>query len=111
MITIREIKSLEDLKSFYAESANSLHIVKMGAQWCYPCVSLSNVLRNLDQDKIGNTLIAEVNVDDESNKEILIEYNVKSIPLTLYVKNGTVIDKFLGSTSENELYNRIEEYK
>jgi thioredoxin 1 len=111
MITIREIKSLEDLKSFYAESPDSLHLVKIGAKWCGPCRILSDILHNMDPNKVGNTLIADVDIDEYDNEDIVIEYNIRSIPLTLYVKNGIVMNKFLGSASADEMYKRIEEYK
>ena len=111
MINIREIKNLEGLKSFYAETPESLHLVKIGAKWCGPCRTLSDTLHNLDPNKIGDTLIADVDIDEGDNEDIAIEYNIRSIPMTLYVKNGEVLNKYLGASSAEEIYKRIEEYK
>lgn len=111
MIEIRKITGLDDLKSFYTESPDSLHIVKIGAPWCGPCRTLSDTLHNLDKEKIYNTLIADVNIDEEDNEDIALEYNIRSIPVTLYVKNGEVLDKYVGATTANEIYNHINEYK
>ena len=111
MINIREIQNLEDLKSFYAETPESLHLVKIGAKWCGPCRTLSDTLHNLDSNKIGDTLIADVDIDEGDNEDIAIEYNIRSIPMTLYVKNGEVLNKYLGASSAEEIYKRIEEYK
>lgn len=111
MIEIRKIKNLDDLKSFYAESPDSLHLVKIGAPWCGPCRTLSDTLHGLDKEKLNGTLIADVNIDEEDNEDIAVEYNVRSIPVTLYVKNGEVLDKYLGATSANDIYKHIEEYK
>ena len=111
MINIREIQNLEDLKSFYAETPESLHLVKIGAKWCGPCRMLSDTLHNLDPNKIGDTLIADVDIDEGDNEDIAIEYNIRSIPMTLYVKNGEVLNKYLGASSAEEIYKRIEEYK
>lgn len=111
MINIREIKNLEDLKSFYSESPESLHLVKIGAPWCGPCRILATTLHSLESSKIGDTLIADVNIDNASNEDIAIEYNIRSIPMTLYVKNGEVLNKYLGASSAEEIYKRIEEYK
>ena len=111
MVAIREIKNLEDLKSFYAESPDSLHLVKIGAKWCGPCRTLSDILHNLDPNKIGNTLIADVDIDEEDNEDIAIEYNIRNIPVTLYVKNGEVLNKYSGASPANDIYKRIEEYK
>lgn len=111
MINIREIENLEDLKSFYAETPESLHLVKIGAKWCGPCRTLSDTLHNLDPNKISDTLIADVDIDEGDNEDIAIEYNIRSIPMTLYVKNGEVLNKYLGASSAEEIYKRIEEYK
>ena len=111
MINIREIKNLEDLKSFYAEAPESLHLIKIGAKWCGPCRTLSDTLHNLDPNKIGDTLIADVDIDEEDNEDIAIEYNIRNIPVTLYVRNGEVLDKYVGATSADDIYKRIEEYK
>ena len=111
MIEIREIKNFEDLKSFYAEAPESLHLVKIGAPWCGPCRMLSDTLHNLDPNKIGDTLIADVNIDEEDNEDIAIGYNIRNIPVTLYVKNGEVLGKYVGSTPANDIYKHIEEYK
>ena len=111
MINIREIENLEDLKSFYAESPDSLHLVKIGAKWCGPCRTLSDILHNLDPNKIGDTLIADVDIDEGDNEDIAIAYNIRNIPVTLYVRNGEVLDKYVGATPANDIYKRIEEYK
>ena len=111
MIEIRKITSLNDLKSFYAESPDSLHIVKIGAPWCGPCRTLSNTLHGLDKEKIYDTLIADVNIDEEDNEDIAMEYDIRNIPVTLYVRNGEVLDKYVGATPANDIYKHIEEYK
>ena len=111
MIEIREIKNFEYLKYFYAEAPESLHLVKIGAPWSGPCRMLSDTLHNLDPNKIGDTLIADVDIDNEDNEDIAMEYDIRSIPVTLYVRNGEVLGKYVGSMSANDVYKYIEDYK
>jgi thioredoxin 1 len=111
MITVREISNLNDLKSFYEDSAESLHIVKLGATWCGPCRNLSDTLKNLDNEKIGDTLIAEVDIDNEGGEEIASEYNIRNIPVTLFIKNGELLSKSVGYIQPEIIYNKINEYK
>lgn len=111
MVTIREIKNLEDLKAFYGESPESLHIVKIGAPWCGPCRMLSSTLHGLESDKIYDSLIADVNIDEDDAEPIAGEYNVRSIPVLLFVKNNEVVHKFTGSLNANAIYEKIEEFK
>ena len=50
-------------------------------------------------------------IDEEDNEDIAAEYNIRNIPVTLYVKNGEVLGKYVGSTPANDIYKHIEEYK
>lgn len=111
MITIREIKNLDELKSFYEESSESLHIVKIGAPWCGPCRIMSETLHNLDIDKLNGALIADVNVEEDEADDIVTEYDIRNIPVMLFVKNGELLNKATGSMGANAIYEKIEEFK
>lgn len=111
MVTIREIKNLDDLKSFYSVEPDAVHIVKIGAPWCGPCRTLSDTLHNLDNNKINGALIADVNIDEDDNEDIAVEYNIRSIPVTLFVKNNEVMEKFVGAITSETIYKTIEQYK
>lgn len=111
MITIREIKSLDDLKSFYNDSAELVHIVKIGAPWCGPCRTLSDTLHCLDINKMHGALVADVNIDEDDNEDVAIEYNVRSIPAVLFVKNGEVVERFAGAMTSDAIYREIERFK
>ena len=110
MVEIRKIKNLDDLKSFYAESPDSLHLVKIGAPWCGPCKILSETLHGLENEKLNGALVADVNIDEEDNEDIAVEYNIRNIPVTLYVRNGEVLDRCVGATPANDIYKQIEKY-
>lgn len=111
MITVREINSITDLESFYADSAESLHIIKIGAPWCGPCRTLSDTLMSLDLERIGDTLVGEVDIDVETAESIAVKYNVRSIPVILFVKNGEVVNKTIGTLPIDMIYEKIEEFK
>lgn len=111
MSKVREIFNLNDLQSFYDENVNALHIVKIGAPWCGPCRTLSNILENIEEDKIGSTMICEVDIDVEGADTIVSKYNVRSVPVTLFVKNGELLEKKVGTIPADFIYNKIEEYK
>ena len=63
------------------------------------------------KEKIYDTLIADVNIDEEDNEDIAMEYDIRNIPVTLYVRNGEILDKYVGATPANDIYKHIEEYK
>ena len=111
MITVREIKNLDDLKSFYGEESESLHIVKIGAPWCGPCRIMTETLHGLDIEKLNSALVAEVNIDEDDSEPIAMEYGIRNIPVTLFVKNGELVNKATGVLNAEAIYNKIEEFR
>jgi thioredoxin 1 len=111
MITINEIKTPAEYNNFINIEDNVLRIVKLGAEWCGPCRALSNVFRNLDENKTGNVMIAEIDVEDTEMDDIVTSLNIRSIPVTLLFKNGNMLEKRVGGISETDVYKLIENNK
>jgi thioredoxin 1 len=111
MIEVREIKSCDDFKSFIEMREENLHIIKLGAEWCGPCRQLSGFIKNLDETKTNSTLFAEVDIEEDGLDEIISEYKVRSIPVTLFIKNNELLEKKVGLINTVDLYNMIEQYK
>lgn len=66
-------------------------ILKFYADWCNPCKVLENML---NEAKIAHD---SINVEDESNKELLDKYKVRSLPTTIIVNDkGDEVKKHLG---------------
>lgn len=107
MITVKEITSYDDFKSFKETNDDILRVIKLGAQWCGPCRLLSTTIRDLNPEKIGNTLFAEIDIDGDGLDEVASELNIRNIPVTLFIKNGNILEKKVGSIQENDFYNII----
>ena len=111
MIEVREIKNYDEFNSFLDMDKENLHVIKIGAEWCGPCRMMENVIKNLDVNKINNALFAEIDVDGDDTNDIVVNYSIRSIPVILFIKNGELLDKKVGSMSEDMLYKEIEKYK
>jgi thioredoxin 1 len=70
-------------------------LVDFWAEWCGPCKMIGPVLDQLSGEIEGQAKIAKVNVDEA--RELAVKYNVKSIPLLLFFKNGEVKDQIVGA--------------
>jgi thioredoxin 1 len=70
-------------------------LVDFWAEWCGPCKMIAPILDQLSDEMEGQAKIAKVNVDDARN--LAVEYNVRSIPLLLFFKNGEVKDQIVGA--------------
>ena len=75
-------------------------LVDFWAEWCGPCKMIGPILDQLSGDIEGKAKIGKVNVDEARN--LAVKYNVKSIPLLLFFKNGEVKDQIVGANVTKE---------
>lgn len=108
MIDIKEILGEKDFNDFLDYETENLHVIKFGATWCGPCKSLESRMKNIDSEKIGNTLFAEIDISENEECEAIAEkYGVSGIPCMIYLKDKEVADRSVGLVSLDDIYNRI----
>lgn len=71
-------------------------LVDFWAEWCGPCKMIGPVLDQVATELDGQAKIGKVNVDDA--RDLAVKYNVRSIPLLLFFKNGEVKDQIVGAS-------------
>ncbi|XP_065695199.1 thioredoxin, mitochondrial [Patagioenas fasciata] len=76
-------------------------VVDFHAQWCGPCKILGPRLEKMVAKQEGKVLMAKVDIDDHT--DLAIEYEVSAVPTVLAMKNGDVVDKFVGIKDEDQL--------
>jgi len=88
--------------NFQSEVINSALpvLVDFWAEWCGPCKMIGPVLDQVSTELEGQAKVGKLNVD-ESN-ELAAKYNVRSIPLLLFFKNGEVKDQIVGANVTKE---------
>ncbi len=81
-------------------------VVDFWAEWCGPCRLVGPVIDDLSKEYEGKATIGKVNVD--TNPEISMKYGVRSIPTILFLKNGEVVDKHVGTATKQTLADKLE---
>ena len=76
-------------------------LVDFWAEWCGPCKQISPRLEELANKYSENLTVCKVNVDE--NRELAIEYNIRSIPALIIFKSGEMVDSLIGAVSLEEL--------
>ena len=74
-------------------------VVDFWAPWCGPCKMLSPVLEKLAREAGGKFVLAKVNIDDWP--DVAGQFGVRSIPAVFAVRNGAVVDAFVGVQPES----------
>ncbi|MEI6675985.1 MAG: thioredoxin [Verrucomicrobiota bacterium] len=75
-------------------------LVDFWAEWCGPCKMIGPVLDQVAIDLAGQAKVGKLNVDD--SRDLAVKYNVRSIPLLLFFKNGEVKDQIVGANVTKE---------
>ena len=78
------------------------------ADWCMPCVMMGPIVDDVSEKLKGKIKVGKVNIED--NQDLAQKYNVASIPNFVLLKDGKVIDQFMGSMSEEELENKLKKH-
>lgn len=95
--------NVQDGEDFHERVINSETpvIVDFHAEWCGPCKILGPRLEKMVAKQKGKVLMAKVDIDDHT--DLAIEYEVSAVPTVIAVKNGDVVDKFVGVKDEDQL--------
>ena len=83
-------------------------LVDFWASWCAPCKMLMPVLQKLADEYEGKFLVAKVDTDNE--RELAMEYGIRSLPTLKLFHNGTVVDEVMGAQPESVLREIIDRH-
>ncbi|KAL4667758.1 hypothetical protein H8959_006447 [Pygathrix nigripes] len=76
-------------------------VVDFHTQWCGRCKILGPRLEKVVAKQHREVLMAKVDIDDHT--DLTTEYEVLAVPTVLAMKNGDVVDKFVGIKDEDRL--------
>ena len=81
-------------------------VVDLWATWCGPCRTLGPIIEKVIDDTNGKVALVKVNVDE--NPAISQAFRVQSIPAVYALKDGQVVDGFIGAYPEQEVRRFVE---
>ncbi|MBY0352877.1 thioredoxin [Candidatus Babeliales bacterium] len=83
-------------------------VIDIFATWCGPCRQMAPLFDELSKELADQYKFAKINIDDQ--RDLVVQYNVSSIPTFVFVKNGQMVGKETGSMTKDALKNKIESY-
>lgn len=101
-----EITTVEEFDNIIAN--NNVALVKFGAEWCGPCKTMHTVMEELEKNVEG---VAICEVDVEEVEELTTKFRVRNVPTTFIFKSGEMVEKIVGTHSESELREKINNVK
>ena len=92
-------------ETFMAEviekSKQTAVILDFWADWCEPCKNLTPILESIVKKHPDVLLLAKVNTDQE--QMLAQQMGIQSLPTVALLKDGQIIDNFMGVKSESEI--------
>ncbi len=76
-------------------------VVDLWAPWCGPCKTLGPIIEKVIDATDGKVVLAKVNIDE--NPAIGQAFKVQSIPAVYALKDGAVVNGFMGAVPEHEI--------
>ena len=73
-------------------------VVDLWADWCGPCKTLGPMIEKVVDETNGKVALVKINVDE--NPGLNQAFQVQSIPAVFALKDGAVVDSFIGAVPE-----------
>jgi thioredoxin 1 len=80
-------------------------VLKFGASWCGPCRTLNPVM---DEIAAENGDVQTYSIDCDTEKELTAKFQVRNIPVTVFIKDGNVIDRLIGVNPKEVIQSKYD---
>jgi thioredoxin 1 len=95
---MKEITTYEQFQEVI--SSEKPVIVKFGAPWCGPCKMLDPVLDEVDKSGLP---VYKITIDNKAVAQVVEDYGVMGIPVTIGFANGQKIKKHIGLANAEQI--------
>lgn len=85
-----------------------IEILKFGADWCQPCKAYDPILTSVAETR--KDVVTLTKVDIEEDPKLAAQYQVQSIPFTVFLKEGKVLGGLRGAVTKGNLNKVIDSY-
>lgn len=81
-------------------------LVDFYADWCGPCKMMMPTVEKIAKEYEGRVKVGKVNSDEQ--QELAQAFRVMSIPNFFIIKDGKVVDQFVGTIAKHDLEKRLD---
>ncbi len=90
------------------EKHDGLVVVDFWAAWCGPCRLIAPIVDQLAREYEGKVKVTKLDVD--ANSKSAMKFNVRSIPMLLFFKDGKVVDQIVGAQPKTNIEAKFKQH-
>ena len=81
-------------------------VLDFSAAWCGPCKQLAPIIEELSEEYAGRIAVGKCDIEEAD--DLTMEYGIRNVPTVLFIKEGKVVDRFVGSKSKGDVQAKFE---
>ena len=101
-------KQLTDNELAEVLASERLVVIDFWAEWCGPCKKISPIVDELATEYEGKVDIYKCDVDE--NSEVCEKFGIRNIPTLIFLKNGEVVDRHVGTATKRQSAEKIDHH-
>ncbi|MBQ6729218.1 MAG: thioredoxin [Bacteroidales bacterium] len=105
---IKKVWNFENNPNTFIYKSDLPAVIDFYADWCGPCRRVAPIMEKMAEEYDGRLLVFKVNVDQE--KELAAAFQVKSIPMVLFIPLEGQPMMQVGAMQEAEYKKVVEEH-
>ena len=81
-------------------------VLDFGAAWCGPCKQLAPIIDELSEEYAGRIAVGKCDIEEAD--DLTMEYGIRYVPTVIFIKDGKIVDRFVGSKSKGDVKAKFE---
>jgi len=98
---VLHLKNYQELSNVINQYPNKIVIIDCSAVWCGPCKWFSPIFEQLQKEFKMDFIFTKVDVDEA--RDIAVNFGIRAVPTTLFIKGGNIIKKVEGAMKYEQM--------
>ena len=81
-------------------------VLDFGAAWCGPCKQLAPIIDELSEEYAGRIAVGKCDIEEAD--DLTMESGIRNVPTVLFIKDGKVVERFVGYKSKSDVQAKFE---
>ena len=81
-------------------------VLDFSAAWCGPCKQLAPIIDELSKEYEGRIAVGKCDIEEAD--DLTMEYGIRNVPTVIFIKDGKVVERFVGYKSKSDVQAKFE---